>query len=257
MRCLRLAGWEDLRHVGRSWDGGADLAGLYGGERWLVQVKARRGAASAEAVRDLERAAAVYGVNQGVAVARERWGAAAIQAAEKYGESLQLVNGAQLVEAIDGYPIFPGGTRSLFNFQEEAVAELEVSRQSGRREALIAMATGLGKTVVAAEFVARIATSPGSRVLVLAHSEDILKQSEKSFWEHLPKTTSTHQLNGRERPHRTDGITFATFQTMANVIKDRPEDWSFETVIVDECHHAAAPSYAAVIEELNLPCSSD
>jgi len=38
---------------------------------------------------------------------------------------------------------------------------------------------------------------------------------------------------------------------MANVIKDRPEDWSFETVIVDECHHAAAPSYAAVIEELN------
>jgi len=114
------------------------------------------------------------------------------------------------------------------------------------------MATGLGKTVVAAEFVAReLEGCPNSRVLVLAHSEDILKQSERSFWRHIPKTISTHQMNGAEMPHRTDGITFSTFQTMANVIGKSSERPSFDVVVVDECHHAAAPSYLSVLESLD------
>ena len=73
MRALALVGWEDLRHVGRSWDGGADIVGLSHGDRWLVQVKAHRGSASKQAVRDLERAATIYGVNRGLAVSRGNW----------------------------------------------------------------------------------------------------------------------------------------------------------------------------------------
>ncbi len=250
MRCLGLAGWEDLRHVGRSWDGGADIVGLFRGERWLVQVKARRGAASAEAVRDLERAATLYGISRGLAVSRQRWTDGAVRAAKGYGENLQLATGAQLVAALAQYPVFPAGSKTLYAFQEEAVGELQLARQHGRREALIAMATGLGKTVVAAEYVARSPSSSDSRVLVLAHNEQLLKQSERAFWEHLPKHVSTHQLHGRERPHRIDGVTFATFQTMANVLTQQAEDLVFDTVIVDECHHAAAPSYAAVLKSL-------
>lgn len=250
MRCLRLAGWDDLRHVGRSWDGGADIVGLFRGDRWLVQVKARKGAGTVDAVRDLERAATLYGISKGLAVSRGTWASGAIRAAAQYGEDLQLATGAQLVAALAEYPTFAAGTRSLYAFQEEAVAELQLARQHGRRTALLAMATGLGKTVVAAEYIARTLASSDERALVLAHSEELLKQSEKAFWEHLPKTVSTHQLNGRERPHRTDGVTFATFQTMANVLEQRPQDWVFETVIVDECHHAAAPSYSAVLNAL-------
>lgn len=33
MRCLLLAGWDDLRHVGASWDGGADIVGLLRGDK--------------------------------------------------------------------------------------------------------------------------------------------------------------------------------------------------------------------------------
>ena len=251
MRCLRLAGWDDLRHVGRSWDGGADIVGLFHGERWLVQVKARRGAGPVEAIRDLERAATLYGAGKGLAVSRERWADAALRMSRAYGDDLQLATGEQLITALREYPVYPGGTRSLYSFQEDAVTELQVARDNGKPRALIAMATGLGKTVVAAEFVARVCASSASRALVLAHSEDLLKQSERSFWEHLPKSVSTHQLNGRERPHRTDGVTFATFQTMANMVGQAPDEWGFDTVVVDECHHAAAPSYAAVIEALD------
>lgn len=251
MRCLALAGWEDLRHVGRSWDGGADIVGLFRGERWIVQVKARKAMGSIDAIRDLERAAAIYGVRKGLAVSKEKWGDSAIKAASKYADELELVNGAQLVTALGTYPAFPPGTRTLFSFQEEAVTELMLTRQRGQGAALIAMATGLGKTVVAAEYVARVLSSePGLKILILAHSEDILKQSEKSFWQHLPKTVSTHQLNSREQPHRNDGVTFATFQTMANVVSDIPDEPLYDTIIVDECHHAAARSYIAVLNTL-------
>lgn len=251
MRALALVGWEDLRHVGRSWDGGADIVGLSHGDRWLVQVKAHRGSASKQAVRDLERAATIYGVNRGLAVSRGNWAGTAERSARKYGENLQLVTGIQLVTAVERSQIFPPVSRSLYAFQEEAVTELQMAQQHERRVALVAMATGLGKTVVAAEFVARLASIPDSKVLVLAHNEDILKQSEKSFWQHLPKTVSTHQLNGRERPHRSDGVTFATFQTMSNLLLHGSEDLNFDIVVVDECHHAAAPSYATVLTTLD------
>jgi len=251
MRCLALAGWDDLRHVGRSWDGGADIVGLFRGERWVVQVKARKASGAINAIQDVERAAAIYEVRKGLAVSRGKWTDSAIKAAGKYGNDLQLVTGAQLITAIEEYPMYPSDSRTLFNFQEDAVTELLAARSKGQEVALIAMATGLGKTVVAAEYVEKILTENESlKVLVLAHSEDILKQSEKSFWKHLPKTISTHQINARERPHRTDGVTFATFQTMSNIISSMPDEIKFDTVIVDECHHAAARSYIAVIRAL-------
>ena len=251
MRCLALAGWDDLRHVGRSWDGGADIVGLFRGERWVVQIKARKASGAINAIQDVERAAAIYEVRKGLAVSRGKWTDSAIRAAGKYGSDLQLINGAQLITALEEYPMYPSNSRTLFNFQEDAVTELLAARGKGQEVALIAMATGLGKTVVAAEYVEKILTENESlKVLVLAHSEDILKQSEKSFWKHLPKTISTHQINARERPHRTDGVTFATFQTMSNIISSIPDEIKFDTVIVDECHHAAARSYIAVIRAL-------
>lgn len=251
MRCLALAGWDDLRHVGRSWDGGADIVGLFRGERWVVQIKARKVSGAIDAIQDVERAAAIYEVRKGLAVSRGKWTDSAIRAAGKYGSDLQLINGAQLIMALEEYPMYPSNSRTLFNFQEDAVTELLAARNKGQEVALIAMATGLGKTVVAAEYVEKILTENESlKVLVLAHSEDILKQSEKSFWKHLPKTISTHQINARERPHRTDGVTFATFQTMSNIISSMPDEIKFDTIIVDECHHAAARSYIAVIRAL-------
>jgi len=252
MRCLAFAGWQDLRHVGRAWDGGADITGVFSGERRVIQVKANKGPSSTKAIRDVERASAIYGVRKGLAVALGGWTDTAKKLASKYGDELRLVSGLQLIAAMKRYPVFLPGSRTLYKFQEDAVNALFSSRERGHINSLITMATGLGKTVVAAEYIGKIISSdPNIKILVLAHSEDILKQSERSFWQHLPKSVSTHQLNGREVPHRNDGITFATFQTIKNQIAKANNEQLYDTVVVDECHHAAAPSYFTVLNNLN------
>ncbi len=254
VRILLFLGWSGVRHVGASWDGGADVVARVGDMRWVVQVKANRNESSTDAIRDLERAGSLYSAQHGLAVARGGWTAAARSLAEKYGSRVQLYSGMDMVDVVDTHcpPFFPS-YRALHSFQEEAVAEIQLRRRTGDASALIAMATGLGKTVVAAEFALRSQScdSPG-RILVLAHSQDILQQSERSFWHHLPKNVSTHQMNGSERPFRFDGITFATFQTMDSVLSSGNKTVPrFEIVIVDECHHAGAPTYRSVLERLN------
>ena len=253
-RALFLLGWSGVRHVGSSWDGGADVVGRVGDERWVVQVKANRRQSSYDGVRDLERAGARYNARHGLAVARGWWSESAKSLAKQYGDRVQLYSGAELVRVVESHcPVFVPTYRALHSFQEEAVREIHLRRKNGDPSALIAMATGLGKTVVAAEFTVGSQNDdlPG-RVLVLAHSQDILQQSERSFWQHLPKTISTHQLNGSERPFRFDGITFATFQTMDSILRTGDMDIpGFDIVIVDECHHAGAPSYRYVLDELN------
>ena len=254
VRTLLHLGWSGVRHVGASWDGGADVVARAGDARWVVQVKANRRPAPADGVRDLERAGARYSALHGLAVARGGWSPSAIGLAKQYGNRVQLYSGRDLVRVVDAdCQLFVPTYRALHSFQEEAVLEIQLRRQIGASSALIAMATGLGKTVVAAELALRCQSDDLSgRILVLAHSQDILQQSERSFWQHLPKTVSTHQLNGSERPFRTDGITFATFQTMDSVLRSGSVNIpNFDIVIVDECHHAGAPSYRSVLEELN------
>ena len=254
VRTLLLLGWHGIRHVGASGDGGADVVGRVGDKRWVVQVKANRGRSSSDGVRDLERAGARYGARNGLAVAKAGWSSSARSLAKQYGDQVQLYSGMDLVKVVEVHcPIFMPTYRALHSFQDEAVREIQLHRRNGDSSALIAMATGLGKTVVAAEFALRSQNADLSgRILVLAHSQDILQQSERSFWQHLPKTVSTHQLNGSERPFRSDGITFATFQTMDSILRTGSMKIpKFDIVIVDECHHAGAPSYRYVLEELD------
>lgn len=252
MRALILAGWLDVRHVGATGDGGADIVGTHNGTRWVVQVKARRGRASVDGIKDLERATTLYSTRHGLAVARDGWTEPAKERAREYGSYVELASGYDIVNAIKNYQTFIPTYRQLYNFQEEAVAELQLQRYGGKPSALLALATGLGKTVIAAEYARRSQQDdPESPILVLAHSQEILKQSERTFWQHIPKYVSTHQINGQERPFRLDGVSFATFQTMNNLIKDSRYNLPrFPTLIVDECHHAGAATYSSVIDQL-------
>lgn len=253
MRSLMLAGWSDVRHVGSPWDGGADIVGVQQDTRWVVQVKAGKGRASVSGVEDLERAGLRYKIRNGLGVARDGWSTAAVERARIYDGKVELVSGYDLIGVIDEeYPQSTNTFHDLYGFQEEAVSELQLKRVAGASSALIALATGLGKTVIAAEYSRRSQIDdPESPILVLAHSQDILQQSERSFWQHIPKSVSTHQVNASERPSRFDGITFATFQTMKNLIADQKFHLPrFETVIVDECHHAGAITYRSTIESL-------
>jgi hypothetical protein len=104
------------------------------------------------------------------------------------------------------------------------------------------MATGLGKTWLAALDVAQIGAT---RVLFVAHREEILRQSRDVFRMVLPGCDAG-LYTGQERTPDAD-IVFASIQSLGTALDRWPAD-HFDVVIVDEFHHAAAPTYRRVIE---------
>ncbi|MUV37645.1 hypothetical protein JNUCC1_01451 [Lentibacillus sp. JNUCC-1] len=60
--------------------------------------------------------------------------------------------------------------------QTEALAALESTLEEGYNKAMVVMATGLGKTYLAAFFAQRY-----KKILFIAHREEILKQAKRSF----------------------------------------------------------------------------
>jgi superfamily II DNA or RNA helicase len=123
----------------------------------------------------------------------------------------------------------------------------------GTGRALVVLATGLGKTVVISEVVAdllRDGRVPGDRVLILAHTRDIVQQLHQAFWFQLPKWVPTHQLVEGESPTFWDGVTFATVQSVHRRRESLPR---FGLVIVDEAHHVGADTFVETLKLLAPP----
>lgn len=126
--------------------------------------------------------------------------------------------------------------------QLEALKALRETRSSGFRAGMVTMATGLGKTWLAAFDAAQMGVA---RVLFIAHREEILKQSRNVFRQVMPTATMGLYI-GEEKQPEADFV-FATVQTMSRYLDQFPSD-SFDYVVVDEFHHAAATTYRKVID---------
>jgi len=126
--------------------------------------------------------------------------------------------------------------------QEEALRALAQSRSEGFRAGMVTMATGLGKTWLAAFDAARPEVK---RVLFVAHREEILKQSRDVFRQVIPDASLGLYYGGEKQP--AADIVFASVQTLARNL-DRFAANAFDYVVVDEFHHAAAASYRKVLD---------
>ena len=116
-------------------------------------------------------------------------------------------------------------------------------------KSLIVLATGLGKTFVAAEAMRRICAIKPVRVLVLAHTNALVYQLEKSFWPFLTPEQSTFVWNGYERPDMTRGydFVFACIDTVYDSLQKNIA-YDFDVIIIDECHHAGSATYRKLID---------
>lgn len=155
-------------------------------------------------------------------------------------------------------PLPPGDTetepplppREPHKIQQEALERLAESREQGRRRALVVLATGLGKTLLAALDVAAFrAEQKGrpARVLFLAHRAELLAQASETFRRQLPETRFGWFVG--ERSELEGDVVLASVQKLS-----RPDSLAelraappFDYVIVDEVHHASAPSYRAIL----------
>lgn len=136
-------------------------------------------------------------------------------------------------------PIEPPHPRPI---QEEALAALAATRAEGFKAGLVTMATGLGKTWLAAFDTSR---AESARILFIAHREEILRQSRDVFRRVSPGRTVGLYFGDEKCPDAD--MVFATIQTLSRHLDLFAAD-TFDYVIVDEFHHAAADSYRKVLD---------
>ncbi|WP_143415275.1 DEAD/DEAH box helicase family protein [Geobacillus sp. E263] len=126
--------------------------------------------------------------------------------------------------------------------QVEALERLEATYEEGYDKAMVVMATGLGKTYLAAFFARRF-----QKVLFIAHREEILRQAKRSFQRVIPN--KTFGIYDRNKKDKDADIIFASIFTlsMKKHLKAFSKD-AFDLIIIDEFHHAAARSYQRVLD---------
>ena len=255
-RLLILNGFEDVRIVAGSGDRGADVLGNKAGQTWVFQCKhTSNSTPPREAVNEVVDAAAYYDAQRMVVATSRPPGESLIQERNRYsrlGLKVELATPAKLLSLMTSSPEYPPSRFALRHYQIDAARRFREGLTDTSR-AQIVMATGLGKTVVMAECVAdllRDGLVPDGRILVLAHTRNLVDQLEKHFWHQLPKWIPSHRLADAEEPSFWDGITFATVQSTSSRIDRLPR---FGLVLVDEAHHVGATSFRSTIEALNPP----
>jgi len=135
-------------------------------------------------------------------------------------------------------------------FQERLLELISVSREQGHHRNLLVSATGTGKTVMAAlDFALLRDQLSRSRLLFVAHREEILDQSLATFRHALRDQAFGEKWVGRSRPRNFDHV-FASIQSLNAGGMSHLDPDHFDVVIVDEFHHAAAPSYRRLLDHV-------
>ena len=123
--------------------------------------------------------------------------------------------------------------------QREALAALDRTREEGYGRGLVVLATGLGKTWLSAFDAAQMGAR---RVLFVAHREEILYQAAETFVRIRPDSRVGFYM-GRQRDRAVD-ILCASIQTLGKATHlEQFSPQHFDYIVVDEFHHAAAPTY--------------
>lgn len=252
-RLLVANGFDDVRIVGGTGDFGGDVLGVQNHELWVFQCKHTTvSGPPKEAISEVVRAAKFYGAQHMVVATSRPPGEGFLAEKARYertGLKIKIAAPSNLLNLMDKTPEYPKERRVLRNYQEDTVDRFrEALVDTGRGQ--IVFATGLGKTVVMAEVVAELLRDgliEDGRVLVLAHTRELVDQLHRSFWYQLPKWVSTHQLTEGEVPSYWDGITFATIQSVRNRLDSLPR---FGLVLVDEAHHIGAEMFRTTLATL-------
>src|SRR5690606_34597662 len=135
-------------------------------------------------------------------------------------------------------------------FQSRLLELIELSRLQGYHRNLLVSATGTGKTVMAALDYQRLqARLPRARLLFVAHRKEILEQSLATFRHALRDAAFGEMWVGNERPTRFEHV-FASIQSLSTRGIANIQDDHFDVVIIAEFHHAAAPTYQALLDHL-------
>jgi superfamily II DNA or RNA helicase len=136
-----------------------------------------------------------------------------------------------------------------YHYQKEILEQLVAEREIYHRyRNLLVAATGVGKTIISAFDYKRFSQNePRANVLFVAHREEILKQSRDTFRYIMKDFNFGDLLVGGHTPDAIHHlfISIQSFNSLKLYEKTTPDFYDF--IIIDEFHHAAAPSYQKLL----------
>ena len=131
-------------------------------------------------------------------------------------------------------------------YQEEAREKVQHEWEEGRKRTLLVLPTGCGKTIVFSKII-EDRVRLGERVLVIAHRSELLEQASDKL------KTATGLNTALEKAENTSigswyRVVVGSVQTLQREkrLKQFPKDY-FDTIIIDEAHHALSSSYQNVL----------
>lgn len=253
-RLLIFDKFENVRLVGGSGDKGADVLASKYGKRWLFQAKQWKKPVGIEVAQDTINAMKAYNAQIAVIVASHGFDNNVYNFQKvlfSQGVNLQLWDPDTMMERFKKLSEKTINEREPRDYQKTAIENLvQAYINDSEQKALVVLATGLGKTFVAAEALRRINKLNKIRVLVLAHTNPLVAQLEQAFWPFLLPSQSTVVWNGNEHPTvfelKNADMVFACVDTVNEAVK-RGEVYDFDIILVDECHHAGSATYKNVL----------
>jgi superfamily II DNA or RNA helicase len=171
--------------------------------------------------------------------------------AERDGERLDRALGSHSDRELGTAISFVGLDVRPYPHQERILDRLTVERERhDRHRNLVVAATGTGKTVVAALDYDALCKRHGRTLslLFVAHRDQILQQARATF-RHVVHDGSFGEIHGGGNLARGPHV-FAMIQSLSPEVIERLDPAAFDVVIVDEFHHAAAPTYRRLLDHL-------
>ncbi len=137
-----------------------------------------------------------------------------------------------------------------FAYQQEILDHLEAERSiRGYSRNLVVAATGTGKTVVSAFDYRRFRReNKRSNLLFVAHRKEILDQSQRCFRGVLRDANFGERFYGGQEPSSWDHLFMSIDTFNSQKFHEKTTSDFYDFIIIDEFHHAAAPSYQRLLE---------
>lgn len=120
-------------------------------------------------------------------------------------------------------------------------ADLAKMQNYEGRAALMVLATGLGKTRIYTEYIRWDVLNNNHNCLILSHREELVYQP-LTYLRDLPCGVELAEKYAHGEP-----VISASVQSLVGRL-DKYNPYEIDTIIVDEAHHAAAPTYRRVLE---------
>lgn len=138
------------------------------------------------------------------------------------------------------------------HYQIHAIRRVDEEFTNKKREALLVMATGSGKTRTVIALVKQLMEAGWvKRVLFLADRTALVTQANNAFKTHLPNATTVNLQNEKVTDGRVYVSTYPTMMNLINATDDGQRPFGpgyFDLIVIDEAHRSVYQKYRAIFD---------